>query len=223
MDDVARAGEYSWGDYTVRCPSDYEMIAYKKNEPTITHDIDLKSNRLPAESAHRLYYCRVLRELLSTIQLSRPDSPESTHSSIFLSSSTPSSSSSLPLTTPSHSPSPSSSSEDNDRYPNPETIPIISPTIAALDLATLRSHGRKGKLNAKKNERHCPNLMQIYEESYNQFINRKKPELPRCLYGSRRKLDQRGDDRLSGVCWFHRLNVGRGREDCRRERGRRMR
>ena len=137
MDGVARTCIYSWGEYIVECRRSTEMIAYKKNEPTVTHKIDPESNPLPVESANRLKYYRVVRELVSTTQLSCPHSPESTHSSsTSSSSSTPSSCSSPPLTTPSHSPSPSSISEDEDRYPNTVYTPTISPTIAALDRAT---------------------------------------------------------------------------------------
>jgi len=124
------------------------------------------------------------------------------------------------LADPPKLPHPSPFQSSTDETPDPQ--PFISSTIDALDLAThanplqyIRTHkGKQGKRNKKKNQHPGSNIYKKMKEA-NQPITRAEKD-PVCRYGSRRVLDGPGDDREGRVCWFHRWEVGRRRDQCQR-------
>ncbi|KAH6851415.1 hypothetical protein BKA58DRAFT_406499 [Alternaria rosae] len=118
---------------------------------------------------------------------------------------------------------PSDVDEHDDVDEDTNEDPFIPYAIEAPDLAAddndlldlLHTHdGGQGKLNAKKNEPYRPNLLKIWQEG-NQVAQR-APRLPRCRLATRRRLNHPRDDLARHMCWFHRQNVDRRSEKCRR-------
>ena len=118
--------------------------------------------------------------------------------------------------------------EDEDEDPNEDTNdeedPVIPDTIKTLDLAVhdndlldlLRPHkGGQGKLNQRKNKRYSKNIIKVWQEEYQ--LAMKEPRLPRCRFGTRRRLNHPRDDLARHMCWFHRHNVDRRSEKYRRK------
>jgi hypothetical protein len=86
-------------------------------------------------------------------------------------------------------------------------------------LPLLRTHGGKARRGKKQNKRAGTAHHKKMQEE-NKPMTR-ADSLPTCRYGSRRMLDQVGENWVDQVCWFHAQNAERRDQDCQRRRDKR--